>query len=95
MRLDLFLKISRLLPRRSLAHDFCEAGLIKVNGLTAKPSKEVKVGDEIEIDKRRLWLRLKVLSVPDKKQVSKQDAATLYEILNSEKRHDGWNAADF
>jgi ribosomal 50S subunit-recycling heat shock protein len=95
MRLDLFLKVSRLLPRRSLAQNFCEAGLIKVNGLPAKPAKEVKVGDEIEIDKRRLFFRLKVLRIPDKKQVSKHEAATLYEILSREIRDGDRSAPDF
>ena len=50
MRLDLFLKASRLIARRSLAQKFCDAGLVKVNDLTAKSSREIKVGDEIEIE---------------------------------------------
>jgi ribosomal 50S subunit-recycling heat shock protein len=52
MRLDLYLKVSRLIPRRSLAQEFCDAGLIKINGAVAKSSKEVKTGDEIEIHRR-------------------------------------------
>lgn len=84
MRLDLFLKSSRLIPRRSLAQEFCHAGLIKVNDLTAKSSKEIKNNDEIEIKRRNRLTRLKVLEVPAKKQVSKQDAANLYEILSEE-----------
>ena len=46
MRLDLFLKVSRLVPRRSLAQEFCDAGVVSVNGASAKSSKEVKAGDE-------------------------------------------------
>jgi len=84
MRLDLFLKTSRLIPRRSLAQEFCDAGLIRINGAVAKSSKEVKTGDEIEIKRRDRLLRLKVLEVPAKKQVSKQDAADLFEILSEE-----------
>jgi len=90
MRLDLYLKTSRLIVRRSLAQEFCDAGLIKVNGLTAKSSKEVKTGDRIEILRRNRSTLLKVLQIPDKKQVSRNDAANLYEIT-SEKITDDEN----
>lgn len=84
MRLDLFLKTSRLIVRRSLAQEFCDAGKIKVNGAAAKSSKEIKENDEIEISRRNHFTKLKVLSVPDKKQVSKTDANSLYEIISEE-----------
>lgn len=84
MRLDLFLKASRLIVRRSLAQEFCDAGLIKINGLRAKSSREVKQGEEIEIKRHNRLTRVKVLEVPDKKQVSKQDATSLYEIVSEE-----------
>lgn len=84
VRLDLFLKTSRLIARRSLAQEFCDAGLIKMNGAAAKSSKEVKFADEIEIKRRNRVTRLKVLQVPDKKQVSKQNATNLYQILSEE-----------
>jgi ribosomal 50S subunit-recycling heat shock protein len=82
MRLDLFLKTSRLIARRTLAQEFCDAGMIKVNGLAAKSSKEIKVNDEIEIQRRNRRTTLKVLEVPAKKQVSRNDAANLYEITS-------------
>ena len=82
MRLDLFLKISRLLPRRSVAQEFCDSGLISVNGSVAKSAKEVKPGDEIEIRRRSRVIFIKVVSVPEKKQIAKADAPLLYEILN-------------
>ncbi|MCU1288359.1 MAG: S4-like protein [Acidobacteria bacterium] len=82
MRLDLFLKTSRLIARRTLAQEFCDAGMIKVNGLAAKSSKEIKVNDEIEIQRRNRLTTLKVLEVPAKKQVSRNDAANLYEITS-------------
>ena len=88
MRLDLFLKTSRLIPRRSLAQEFCDAGLIKVNGAAAKSSKEVKTGDEIEIKRRNRLTLLKVLEIPAKKQVSKESAADLFEILGEETLED-------
>jgi ribosomal 50S subunit-recycling heat shock protein len=84
MRLDLFLKASRLILRRSLAQDFCDAGLVKVNNLTAKSSREIKPGDEIEINRRNRKTRVKVLQVPDTKQVSRANAANLYEVLSDE-----------
>ncbi|HEY8563807.1 MAG TPA: RNA-binding S4 domain-containing protein [Pyrinomonadaceae bacterium] len=84
VRLDLFLKTSRLIPRRSLAQEFCDAGLIKVNGAPAKSSKEVKANDEIEIKRRNRLTRLKILEIPAQKQVSKQAAPNLFEILGEE-----------
>jgi ribosomal 50S subunit-recycling heat shock protein len=88
MRLDLYLKISRLIPRRSLAQEFCDAGLIKVNGAVAKSSKEVKTGDELEIKRRNRITRLRILEVPAQKQVSKQSAGELFEILGEESLDD-------
>lgn len=84
MRLDLFLKTSRLIPRRTLAQEFCDAGKIRVNGAKAKSSKEIKTGDEIEIRRRDRVTRLKVLEIPSQKQVSKQLAANLFEVLSEE-----------
>ena len=84
MRLDLFLKASRLIVRRTLAQEFCDAGKVKINDVKAKSSREVKTGDEIEIKRHNRRLKVRVLQVPDKKQVSKQDAASLYEILSDE-----------
>ncbi len=88
MRLDLFLKASRLIVRRSLAQEFCDAGLIKINGLQAKSSREVKPNDEMEIRRHNRLTLLKVLQVPDKKQIARSDAANLYEILREEKIED-------
>lgn len=88
MRLDLFLKTSRLIARRSLAQQFCDANLIKINDSAAKSSRDVKSGDQIEIKKGSRLIKVKVLEVPDKKQVSKPDAANLYEIVSEEKIND-------
>ena len=84
MRLDLFLKTSRLILRRSLAQKFCDANKVKVNGQTAKSSKEIKAADEIEIRRSNRLLKLRVVEVPAKKQVARTDAANLYEILSEE-----------
>lgn len=84
MRLDLFLKASRLIVRRSLAQKFCDANRVKINGMTAKSSREVRQGDEIEIKRENRQTRVRVLQVPDKKQFAKHDAANLYEVLADE-----------
>jgi ribosomal 50S subunit-recycling heat shock protein len=81
MRLDLFLKSSRLVPRRTIAQEMCDAGLISVNGATAKSSREVKPEDEIEIKRRSRVTRVIVRQVPTTKQVSKQVAGGLYQVL--------------
>lgn len=88
MRLDLFLKVSRLIVRRSLAQEFCDAGLIKVNNLKAKSSREIKAADEIEIKRHNRLTRVRVLTVPDKKQLARDQAASLYEITGEEKLAD-------
>jgi ribosomal 50S subunit-recycling heat shock protein len=85
MRLDLFLKTSRLITRRSLAQEFCDKGLVKVNGSAAKPSKEIKSGDEIELRRRHEIVRVRVLRIPEKRQMAKSDAASLFETLSVEK----------
>ena len=88
MRLDLFLKVSRLIPRRSLAQEFCDAGLISVNGALAKSSKEIKAGDEITINRRSRSTTVKVLIVPDKKQVAKNEAGSLVESISDDLQAD-------
>lgn len=82
MRLDLFLKASRLIVRRSLAQEFCDAGMVKVNGKTAKSSKEVQQNDEIEITRPNRQIKVKVLEIPEKKQLSKSEAPELYQIIS-------------
>ena len=84
MRLDLFLKASRLIPRRSLAQEFCDKRLVKVNDTKAKSSKEVKAGDTVDIKRRNRKTTVRILTVPQSKQVSKAAAEELYEILSDE-----------
>jgi ribosomal 50S subunit-recycling heat shock protein len=84
MRLDLFLKSSRLCARRSLAQKFCEANLVKVNTSVAKSSKEIKPGDEIEIKRGNRLTKIRVTEVPVKKQVSRAESTNLYEIVSEE-----------
>ncbi len=72
------------MPRRTLAKEFTKAGLVKVNGIPAKSSRDICAGDEIEINRHTRLTRLRVAKVPDKKQVSKKDAAGLYEIISDD-----------
>lgn len=81
MRLDLFLKASRIVTRRSLAQQFCDSGRVKVNGANAKSAKEIKAGDLIEIRRGEKRSTFKILSVPTRKQVSKEEAAALFEVI--------------
>ena len=82
MRVDLFLKISRLCPRRSIAQKLCDAGLVSVNGKITKSAHPVKPNDEIIIHRRRKITTVRVLSLPDGKQASRHDASNLYEIVS-------------
>jgi ribosomal 50S subunit-recycling heat shock protein len=83
MRLDLFLKMSRLVPRRTLAQQMCEAGAIKLNGARAKSAREVRAGDLIAIRQRGRITTVRVLDVPAKPP-SKAQAPSLYEALSVE-----------
>lgn len=81
MRLDVFLKLSRLVPRRGLAQEFCEAGLVSVNGSPAKASKDVKVADEIEVKRGDRIMKVRVAAIPKTKNVAKRSAPELYTLL--------------
>lgn len=84
MRLDLFLKASRLCPRRSIAQKLCDAGLVSINGAPAKSAHVVKVGDEITFRRHNQITKIRVVALPATKQVSKDQAENLYERLSEE-----------
>ena len=79
MRIDKFLKVSRILKRRTVAREACDGGKVIVNGKDAKPSHRIKVGDTVEIDYAMEVLKFKILEV--KETVKKDEAASLYEII--------------
>ena len=83
MRLDVFLKQSRLVLRRTLAQEMCEAGAVKLNGARAKSSREVKVGDLLSIRQRGRITTVRVCEVPTRPP-SKAQAASLYEAVSTE-----------
>ncbi|HEX8922774.1 MAG TPA: RNA-binding S4 domain-containing protein [Pyrinomonadaceae bacterium] len=82
MRLDLFLKASRLVPRRAVAQALCDAGVVSVNGLPAKSSRTLRAGDEIALRRRNHLLTVRVLALPATRQTSRSDAPNLYQILS-------------
>lgn len=79
MRLDKFLKISRLIKRRTVANEACDAGRVLVNGKPAKASVKIKVGDILEIQFGEKTVKVEVLNVQE--TVKKEEAADLYRYL--------------
>ena len=88
MRLDQFLRASRLVVRRTVAQELCEAGAVSVNGAPSRSSRTVREGDEISIRRRDRALTVRVLTVPQAKQVSRADASSLYEIVSDTRLND-------
>lgn len=79
MRLDKYLKVSRLIKRRTIANEACDAGKIAVNGKIARASYNVKVGDIIEITLGARTVKVKVEAV--KEVIRKEDAETMYSAV--------------
>lgn len=79
MRLDKYLKVSRLIKRRTVANEACDAGKVTVNGKVARASYDVKVGDIIEITLGARSVKVRVTEV--KEVVRKEDADTMYESV--------------
>lgn len=87
MRLDLYLKLSRLVPRRSAAKDLCDGGAVAVNDQEAKAGREVHPGDRIAVRLPARELTVEVLALPAGKSVAKADARELFRVLD-ERRFD-------
>ena len=79
MRLDKYLKVSRIIKRRTVANDACDTEHVTVNGRAAKASYDVKVGDIIEVTFGQRTLKVRVLDVRD--FTAKADASSLYEVI--------------
>ena len=80
MRIDKFLKVSRIIKRRTVANDACDGSHVMVNGKEAKASYQVKIGDVIEITIGTRTVKVKVLAVPE--HVTKAEAALLYSEIS-------------
>jgi ribosomal 50S subunit-recycling heat shock protein len=79
MRLDKYLKVSRIIKRRTVANEACDAGRVLVNGKPARASYDVKIGDIIEISFGARLFKAKVINVSE--VVKKEEAANLFEII--------------
>ena len=80
MRIDKFLKVSRLIKRREVAKELCDAGLVQVNGKPAKPSSEVVGGETLLLKLGKRELTVRILDV--RPFANKEQAGTLYEIIS-------------
>ncbi|BDG34147.1 RNA-binding S4 domain-containing protein [Parageobacillus sp. VR-IP] len=83
MRLDKFLKVSRLIKRRTLAKEVADQGRITINGAVAKASSTVKIGDELTIQFGQKRLTVRVIDL--KETTKKDEAAHLYEVIREER----------
>lgn len=79
MRIDKYLKLTRIIKRRTIANEACDASHVKVNQKTVKASYDVKIGDVIEITFGEKKLKIKVTDIKD--VIRKDDASSLYEVL--------------
>ncbi|HEN0181236.1 TPA: RNA-binding S4 domain-containing protein [Streptococcus agalactiae] len=80
MRLDKYLKVSRIIKRRPVAKEVADKGRVKVNGVLAKLSTDLKLNDQVEIRFGNKLLTVKVLEMKD--STKKEDAIKMYEIIN-------------
>ena len=81
MRLDKFLKVSRLIKRRTVANEISDQGRVSINDKPAKPSSQVKVSDKLSIEYYNKTLNVEILAVPER-NVSIQESKDLYRIIN-------------
>ena len=81
MRLDKFLKVSRLIKRRTVANKVSDQGRVYVNNVIAKPSKQLKEGDIITIVQAETQIKVRIIKIP-LANVSVQESSSLYEIIN-------------
>ena len=79
MRIDKFLKVSRILKRRTVAQEACDGGRVKVNGRSAKPSCQIKEGDVVELGFNSGTVTFRILMI--KETVRKEEAENMYEII--------------
>ena len=79
MRLDKYLKVSRIIKRRTVAKEACDKGIVKINGKSAKSSSEVAVGDILEIQFGEKIMKFKINEI--KEHVLKNDAKEMYDIV--------------
>lgn len=86
MRLDKYLKVSRIIKRRTVAKEACESGRVLINDKVAKPGTEVKENDIIEIKYSEKSLKARIINISE--HVRKEDAKEMYEIISGEEDMD-------
>lgn len=79
MRIDKYLKVSRIIKRRTVAAEACDGGRVSVNGKTAKPGTDIKIGDILEVSFGEKKVRVEVTDVSE--TVRKENAASMYKVL--------------
>ncbi|MFD3155545.1 RNA-binding S4 domain-containing protein [Haloimpatiens sp. FM7330] len=79
MRLDKYLKVSRIIKRRTVAKEVCESGKVLINGKTAKPSTVINEGDTIEIQFANSTMKARIINIAQ--HVKKENAKEMYEII--------------
>lgn len=84
MRLDLFLKVTRLVKRRTIAQEMCDAGRVLVNGSEAKPAKEIKAGDALRLSYPSRIIDIEVLVVPATAKNVKAPPEELYRVTGEQ-----------
>lgn len=82
MRLDKYLKVSRIIKRRTVAKEACEGGRVSINGKIAKPGTEIKEGDIIEIQYATRALKAKIINIVE--HVKKENAQGMYELIEGQ-----------
>ncbi|HOB53570.1 MAG TPA: S4 domain-containing protein [Acidobacteriota bacterium] len=86
MRLDMFLRVSRIIARRPLGKRLCDNGAVRVNGRTAKAAQEIRAGDIIEVDAPGARHRYRVERLPDGRNVARTEARELATLLDTERK---------
>ena len=89
MRVDVFLKMSRLVKRRSIAKELCEDGAVALNGRVARAGKELSEGDVLALSLWNRFMELEVVQTPDK-PVPARDSRDLYRVIRDERKQAGW-----
>jgi ribosomal 50S subunit-recycling heat shock protein len=86
LRLDIFLSLSRLIKRRTQAKKACDFGAVLIDGIPAKASHNVRIGQKIQIDFSNRVLEVEILSVPPERNLKKEEARNLYKIIREERK---------
>lgn len=89
MRIDKFLKVSRIIKRRTVAKEVADKGRIKINGILAKSSSNVKVGDELIIQFGNKTITVEVLELLE--STKKEDATKMYKLISEKRVENSWN----